>query len=286
MHGFYAERWRAADELELGVERLPTVPLEIDGWKAEERESDAGRVREAGARGYWTRTYRKDGHEILAILMVGRAGRMSVHTPEVCYRGAGYELLGPADAARCQGWRRQAGRVLDGDVREAEHAGSESAALLGLERRRRLEGADVAALGIRGSAGALQAVSVAGPDRADRRRARMDDFLRKFLPAIDAAVSRSERDDSSSEPEASKARTSQRHRPEPWTAFASVRCPLPQAAEDRFDADVAQQIHAGAGSRSARLRRLRDRQTAPRLFDRPDSPRPDVAADADRDGCW
>jgi hypothetical protein len=95
VHGFYAERWRAADDLEFGARRLPMVPLDIDGWKAEERESDAAEFAQAGARGYWTRAYRKDGNEILAVLMVGRAGRMAVHTPEVCYRGAGYELTGP-----------------------------------------------------------------------------------------------------------------------------------------------------------------------------------------------
>src|SRR5262249_46573320 len=96
VHGLNAERWRASSDLELGVERVPTVPLEVDGWVAEVRDSHAAELDQAGARGYWTRTYRKDGHEILAILMVGRAGRMAVHTPEVCYRGAGYELFGPA----------------------------------------------------------------------------------------------------------------------------------------------------------------------------------------------
>ena len=95
VHGLYSERWRTSNELEFGIERLPTVPLEIDGWKAEEIESNQAEFDLAGARGYWSRIYRKDGQEILAILMVGRAGRMSVHTPEVCYRGAGYELFGP-----------------------------------------------------------------------------------------------------------------------------------------------------------------------------------------------
>jgi hypothetical protein len=30
---------------------------------------------------------------VLVILMCGRTGRMAVHTPEVCYRGAGYEMI-------------------------------------------------------------------------------------------------------------------------------------------------------------------------------------------------
>jgi hypothetical protein len=42
------------------------------------------------------RSYRNLRHNgtVTVILMCGRAGRMSVHTPEVCYRGAGYEMHG------------------------------------------------------------------------------------------------------------------------------------------------------------------------------------------------
>jgi hypothetical protein len=48
----------------------------------------------AGARSYWVRTYthRTSGASVLTVLMCGRAGKMAVHTPEVCYRGAGYDL--------------------------------------------------------------------------------------------------------------------------------------------------------------------------------------------------
>jgi hypothetical protein len=98
IHGFYSERWRPAVDLEYGVEHLAQVPLEFDGWVAEERESKEAEFNRAGARGYWTRMYRKDGQEILVILMIGRPGRMAVHTPEVCYRGAGFEISGPPKA--------------------------------------------------------------------------------------------------------------------------------------------------------------------------------------------
>jgi Protein of unknown function (DUF3485) len=194
VHGFYAERWRAADDLEHGVERLPTVPLDIDGWKAEERESDAAEFAQAGARGYWTRTYRKDGHEILAILMVGRAGRMSVHTPEVCYRGAGFELTGPP---------KQHGITEDGDRSAAfwtatfakpGSAGSDLQLYWGWNggdgwkapTSPRWEFAGRPALY------KLYLSQIRNEPAVDERR--MDEFLRKFLPAIDDAVSRSEGD--------------------------------------------------------------------------------------------
>jgi hypothetical protein len=40
---------------------------------------------------------------VLAILMCGRAGKMAVHTPDVCYRGAGYDVGGDASAFKLDG---------------------------------------------------------------------------------------------------------------------------------------------------------------------------------------
>ena len=94
VHGLYSDRWRTTRELEDGIERLPSVPLEVADWKGEEQPTKDDEFAQAGATGYWSRIYRKEKHEILVILMVGRAGRMSVHTPEVCYQGAGYKISG------------------------------------------------------------------------------------------------------------------------------------------------------------------------------------------------
>jgi hypothetical protein len=94
VHGLYAERWQTSTALEDAVAKLPNVPIEIGGWQGTDEKMDEQEFAMAGARGYWARLYRKDGKEFQAILMVGRSGRMSVHTPEVCYRGAGFDLYG------------------------------------------------------------------------------------------------------------------------------------------------------------------------------------------------
>jgi hypothetical protein len=39
---------------------------------------------------------RRDGTEVTAILMCGHRSRIAVHTPEVCYRAAGYDLIDTA----------------------------------------------------------------------------------------------------------------------------------------------------------------------------------------------
>ena len=83
-------------ELDEAVIRIADVPTTIGAWQAHEEETDAAAFEQAGAKGYWTRTYvnQRTRESVLVILMCGRPGKMSVHTPEVCYRGAGYELEG------------------------------------------------------------------------------------------------------------------------------------------------------------------------------------------------
>jgi hypothetical protein len=95
LHGIWTERWQPSTALSEAADRLHNVPLDIGDWQGKDIEVDAEAFAQAGARSYWARTYsRRDGDgTVLAILMCGRAGKMAVHTPEVCYRGAGYDLL-------------------------------------------------------------------------------------------------------------------------------------------------------------------------------------------------
>jgi hypothetical protein len=96
VHGLWSDRWRPSDALEAAAARLEQVPIDIGDWQGKDVESDAAAFAQAGARAYWTRAYthRYSGGTVLAILMCGRSGRMAVHTPEICYRGAGYDLVG------------------------------------------------------------------------------------------------------------------------------------------------------------------------------------------------
>lgn len=84
-----------SDQLDAAADRVALVPMTIGDWQGSEEQGDAASFEQAGAKGHWMRQYVHAGSKetILVILMCGRAGKMSVHTPEVCYRGAGYELF-------------------------------------------------------------------------------------------------------------------------------------------------------------------------------------------------
>ena len=81
-------------ELDMAATRVALVPSVVGDWKGHDEEVEAQAFEQAGAKNYWMRTYvnQKTQDAVLVILMCGRPGKMSVHTPEVCYRGAGFEI--------------------------------------------------------------------------------------------------------------------------------------------------------------------------------------------------
>jgi hypothetical protein len=102
VHGVWTGRWQTGHALEDAIARVREVPLAFGDWKAEELPADHEEFTRAGASGYWRRLYRncQSGEAVTVLLMCGRAGKMAVHTPDLCYGGVGYEMVGePARAA-------------------------------------------------------------------------------------------------------------------------------------------------------------------------------------------
>jgi hypothetical protein len=82
-------------QLDAAAARVALVPDVVGDWRGTDEPADNAAFAQTGARSYWTRRYvhQETKASVLVILMCGRAGKMAVHTPEVCYRGAGYELF-------------------------------------------------------------------------------------------------------------------------------------------------------------------------------------------------
>jgi hypothetical protein len=75
------------------AKRIDDIPLVIGDWQAEQgEEPDELTMRVADAAGMIQRLYlnTRDNTQVQIMLLVGRPGPLSVHLPEVCYRGAGY----------------------------------------------------------------------------------------------------------------------------------------------------------------------------------------------------
>lgn len=98
LHGIWTDRWHESGELEVAVALLRLLPEQVGDWPAHPVDLDAQALRQAGAAGHWVRrfTNARTGTSVTIILLCGGTRHMAVHRPEDCYRGAGYEMAGPA----------------------------------------------------------------------------------------------------------------------------------------------------------------------------------------------
>jgi len=96
IHGHWSGRWHSTRALDEALVRVPEVPLTVGDWQGEDVPVEPQPYAQAGAHAYWMRRYHnaKTGDAVSVILMCGPSGRLAVHTPDVCYQGAGYELVG------------------------------------------------------------------------------------------------------------------------------------------------------------------------------------------------
>jgi hypothetical protein len=115
LHGKWTHRWApeaAFDDKRFST--LSTLPLTIGDWTGEDLTLNPQELRLAEARASVIRRYvhRARGTAVTVVLLGGRAGPISVHTPDVCYRGSGYEETTEAtrmtltDAAHDEFWVR------------------------------------------------------------------------------------------------------------------------------------------------------------------------------------
>jgi hypothetical protein len=95
------DRHRGANiSAEMRAELLKNVPEQIGDWNGEDKEvSDVVRDT-AGAIGAISREYRnsRTGEKVDLWLIVGHGRDISAHTPDICYRGSGFEMRAPENS--------------------------------------------------------------------------------------------------------------------------------------------------------------------------------------------
>jgi lipopolysaccharide/colanic/teichoic acid biosynthesis glycosyltransferase len=94
VHGAWTNRWGPPAELVELAARFDQVPMGIGDWKATEQEVPAAVRAMSGAVACFSRQYtnRNRGLSVSVLLLGGLPGKISTHTPDVCYPGAGYVL--------------------------------------------------------------------------------------------------------------------------------------------------------------------------------------------------
>lgn len=97
--GRWTGRWVNDGRVAEAAARLKNVPLSFGDWTGEENELDPKQVEKAELTGHLMRDYtqKSTGLHLSVLLVCGRPGPVSLHTPDVCYGGIGFIMTGPAE---------------------------------------------------------------------------------------------------------------------------------------------------------------------------------------------
>ncbi|MFL5339176.1 MAG: exosortase-associated EpsI family protein [Gemmataceae bacterium] len=96
--------WRGGDvngsgtsaELDAACRRLADVPSALGEWRGELDPLDGEDLRRGSIKGHVSYRFRNviTGERVSMVIVCGRPGPIAVHTPEICYGGAGFEAFG------------------------------------------------------------------------------------------------------------------------------------------------------------------------------------------------
>jgi Protein of unknown function (DUF3485) len=93
VHGLLTDRWQTSPEPAKRAARLDLVPYTLGDWVGQDIETDSRQV--GPVAGFLHRRYlnRQTGAGVTVFMVCGRPGPVCIHTPDVCYRASGYEIL-------------------------------------------------------------------------------------------------------------------------------------------------------------------------------------------------
>ncbi len=94
--GIKSDRWHASSDVAAAAKRLEQVPNQIGDWKGEPLPVEGDDMTHLGIKGFKSTRYRNTvtGEAVTVLIVCGRPGPISVHTPDVCYQTAGYRPAG------------------------------------------------------------------------------------------------------------------------------------------------------------------------------------------------
>ena len=103
LHGRISQRWSRDQQMLVSGQRLPEFPTAFGRWKMEESiELPDAVLHELQCAGYFVRRYsdKETGQSVMVSVLVGPAGPISVHIPEICYSSRDWQLLGTRQRSR------------------------------------------------------------------------------------------------------------------------------------------------------------------------------------------
>ena len=94
VHGRLTNRWGMQPDMKEAGRRLESLPEELDGWECTTHDLDERVSEMLQCQGSVNRVYHntKTGETVSVVVLLGPAGPISVHTPEICYSSQDYRI--------------------------------------------------------------------------------------------------------------------------------------------------------------------------------------------------
>jgi hypothetical protein len=96
--GLWTGRWGSSAALDAVPDRLAAVPTAVGPWSARDLDVTPRELQATEAAGILRRRYvnARTGSVVSLLIVAGRPGPVSLHTPDVCFPSAGFEPAGDA----------------------------------------------------------------------------------------------------------------------------------------------------------------------------------------------
>jgi hypothetical protein len=97
VHAVWTDRWSLMSEPADSVAKLPQVSMHLGDWEGADLPplpADVVGIGEIAGNLNRRYTHRRTGATLSMLVLCGRAGPIGQHTPEVCYGGEGFGIVG------------------------------------------------------------------------------------------------------------------------------------------------------------------------------------------------
>ncbi|HEV3162526.1 MAG TPA: exosortase-associated EpsI family protein [Isosphaeraceae bacterium] len=97
LHESWTHQWRGAPKVTMATARLDRVATSLGDWHSQPTDIEQRDLVGLGIDATLARRYvnERTGRAVTMLLMCGKPGPVSVHTPDVCYLDAGYLMAQP-----------------------------------------------------------------------------------------------------------------------------------------------------------------------------------------------
>src|SRR5205823_5812633 len=85
VHGFWTGRFDFTEGVSGAVERARTAALDLPTWEGSALDVHSGGDTSTVHHLFRRYVHRESGREIMVLLVCGRPGPVSIHTPDACY---------------------------------------------------------------------------------------------------------------------------------------------------------------------------------------------------------